>query len=57
MLVQYSQQKQEAVSLTGQFAGFWRYRIGNYRLLVQIDDETVTIIAISILHRSIVYKK
>lgn len=43
--------------LTGNLKGQWRYRIGNYRLLVEIRDEELVIVAIDINHRSRVYKK
>jgi mRNA interferase RelE/StbE len=26
-------------ALTGEMAGFWRYRVGDYRLICSIDDE------------------
>ena len=35
--------------------GYWRYRIGDYRLLAEIRDRELIIIAIGIAHRSIVY--
>ena len=37
--------------------GYWRYRVGNYRIIAEIMDEELTIIAVSIAHRSDVYKK
>lgn len=42
-------------SLTGQFAGYWRYRIGDYRALVEIRDDDLVIIAITLGHRSGIY--
>lgn len=43
-------------ALTGNFAGLWRYRIGDYRLICQFKDNQLTIIAISIGHRREVYR-
>lgn len=43
-------------ALTGNFKGYWRYRIGIYRLLVKIVDNECIIIAIDIDHRSVIYK-
>lgn len=43
-------------ALTGNFKGYWRYRIGSYRLLVKIVDNECIIIAIDIDHRSVIYK-
>ncbi len=36
-------------------AGFWRYRIGDYRILCKIEDEHLVIVAVSVGHRSDVY--
>lgn len=43
-------------ALTGDLKGLWRYRIGDYRLLVDIDDFELVIIAIDIGHRKEIYK-
>ena len=42
--------------LSGNLKGWWRYRIGNYRLLVEIKGEELVIVAIEISHRSQVYQ-
>lgn len=42
-------------SLTGDLAGYWRYRIGDYRVLVEIRDAELVIIAITLDHRSGIY--
>ncbi len=44
-------------SLKGDKSGIWRYRIGNYRVLCDIDDGALIILAIEIGHRSEVYKR
>jgi mRNA interferase RelE/StbE len=36
-------------------AGFWRYRVGDYRILCKIEDEQLVIVAVSVAHRSMVY--
>lgn len=41
--------------LTGDLAGYWRYRIGDYRVLVEVRDADLVIIAITLGHRSGVY--
>lgn len=43
-------------SLKGPLGAFWRYRIGDYRLICSIQDETVTILVVRIGHRGDVYK-
>jgi mRNA interferase RelE/StbE len=39
------------------FAGLWRYRVGDYRILVDIRDEIVTVIVVGIGHRGEVYRQ
>lgn len=41
--------------LTANRSGQWRYRIGDYRLLAQIEDEVVTILVLNIGHRRDIY--
>ena len=42
--------------LTANRKGQWRYRIGDYRLICVIEDDRLVILALSIDHRSEVYK-
>ncbi len=37
--------------------GVWRYRVGEYRLICEIHDDKLTIVAIHVGHRQNVYKK
>lgn len=43
-------------ALIGNKKGLWRYRVGNYRILCNIDDEQITILVVDIGHRSEIYK-
>ena len=43
-------------SLTGNKQGLWRYRIGNYRVIVDISDTNCGIIAVEVGHRKFIYK-
>jgi mRNA interferase RelE/StbE len=43
-------------ALQGQLKKFWKYRIGDYRLLCSIEDKTVTILVLRVDHRREVYK-
>ena len=38
------------------FAGLWRYRSGDYRILCEIQDEKITILVVLVGHRKEVYK-
>ena len=44
-------------SLSGNLKGFWRYRIGSYRILAEIQDDIVLIEIIDVGHRREVYKR
>jgi len=44
-------------ALTGDHTGEWRYRVGNYRILCEIHDEEVTILALNVIHRSRAYRR
>ena len=43
--------------LSGNLKGWWRYRVGNYRILAEIHDTELIIIAIEVDHRSRIYSK
>lgn len=43
-------------SLTGNKSGYWRYRIGDYRLICEINDNELVVLTITIGHRSKVYE-
>ncbi|HFI0238037.1 TPA: type II toxin-antitoxin system RelE/ParE family toxin [Streptococcus suis] len=43
-------------ALTGQLSHLWRYRVGNYRILAEIHDNTITIEVVKIGHRRDIYK-
>jgi mRNA interferase RelE/StbE len=42
--------------LQANLSGLWRYRVGDYRIVAEIQDAVVTILILSIKHRSIVYR-
>lgn len=41
--------------LTANRSGQWRYRIGDYRLICQIDDGRLIILALTVGHRRDIY--
>ena len=43
-------------SLAGNLSGFWRYRVGDYRIICDIVDNEITIYILDISHRSKSYK-
>jgi mRNA interferase RelE/StbE len=42
--------------LTGDQSGYWRYRVGDYRILVEIHDRELVVLAIEVGHRSMIYR-
>lgn len=42
-------------ALTGDMAGLWRYRIGDYRLICSIDRGKLVIYLLEVGHRSNIY--
>ena len=48
--------RQRGKGLTANRSGQWRYRIGDYRLICQIQDALLVILALSVGHRSTIYK-
>lgn len=42
--------------LTGELAGLWRWRIGNYRVIARIEDERITILVVRVAHRRQAYR-
>lgn len=42
--------------LTANRSGQWRYRVGDYRILANINDAEITILVISVGHRRDVYE-
>ena len=41
--------------LKGNKAGIWRYRVGNYRILCQIEDRALIVLVIAVGHRKDIY--
>ena len=42
-------------SLAGNLSGLWKYRIGDFRVIAEIQDERLIILVIRVGHRSKVY--
>lgn len=42
--------------LHGDKKGLWRYRVGDYRLICDIQDQRVTILLLTVGHRKEVYR-
>lgn len=42
--------------LVGEHSGYWRWRIGDYRVIARIEDERVLILVVRVGHRREVYR-
>lgn len=42
-------------ALSGPLAGYWRYRVGDYRVICEIEDDQVRVLVVWVAHRSRVY--
>ena len=43
-------------SLSGNKAGLWRYRVGNYRVICKIEDDILVVFVIGVGHRKESYE-
>lgn len=43
-------------AMIGNWTGFWRYRIGDYRVICRIEDALVTVFVIEVGHRREIYR-
>ena len=44
-------------ALQGELKKFWKYRVGDYRLICSIEDKIVTVLVLRVDHRRQIYKK
>lgn len=47
--------KQHGKGLKGNLKQYWRYRVGNYRIICEIKDGELIVLALKVGHRSDVY--
>ena len=52
-IVEYLRQVE---ALSGPLAGLWRYRVGDWRIVVDIDDGRLVVVALDVDHRSRIYR-
>lgn len=48
--------RKQGKALQGELAEFWRYRVGHYRLVCEIQDERLLVLVVRIAHRRQVYQ-
>ena len=47
--------RQRGKALSGNRAGFWRWRFGDYRVIALIEDHKLVIVVVAVGHRREVY--
>lgn len=55
-LVSSSDPRQHGHALKGNLKGLWSYRVGDYRLIAEIEEDILTIFILDIGHRREIYK-
>lgn len=48
--------RQRGKALTGSLKGLWRYRVGDYRIVVRIFDERLVVLVLTLAHRREIYR-
>lgn len=43
-------------ALAGEWTGYWKYRVGDWRLIAQINDSEIIIMIVRIGHRGAIYR-
>ncbi|WP_237186905.1 type II toxin-antitoxin system RelE family toxin [Rothia nasimurium] len=55
-VVQLDNPRDRGKALTADKIGLWRYRVGNFRVLVKFEDQQMQVIALDVGHRSTIYR-
>lgn len=56
-LMKSANPRQFGEPLKGNMQSFWRYRVGDYRLICSVEDKVLTVIIFRVKHRKEVYKE
>lgn len=56
-LAELDDPRDRAKPMTGPLVGLWRYRVGDWRIVVDIHHARYVVIALDIDHRSTIYKR
>ena len=55
-LRQYSNPRSIGEALSGPWSGYWKYRVGDYRIVCQIVDQRLVVVVVKIGNRREVYR-
>jgi mRNA interferase RelE/StbE len=48
--------RDRGIAMAGDWAGYWRYRIGDYRVIARIEDRRMVIVVVALGHRREIYR-
>ena len=43
-------------ALVGGMSGLWRWRVGDYRIIAEIQDDILTVMVVDVSHRGEIYR-
>lgn len=55
-LIDTNDPRQHGKGLTANRSGQWRYRVGDYRILAEIQEDNLVILVVEVGHRKNIYK-
>lgn len=56
LLLETDNPRQRGKPLTANLAGCWRYRVGDYRVVCEIEDHQLMVLVVRVAHRRDVYR-
>lgn len=56
-IAQLDDPRSRGKALVGNLAGLWRYRVGDYRVVCDIEDGVLVILVVDVAHRREVYRR
>jgi mRNA interferase RelE/StbE len=48
--------RQRGKGLTANMAGLWRYRVGDHRVICQLEDDRLLVLVVRVAHRGEAYR-
>lgn len=55
-VIQSQKPRLQGKALKGEYTGLWRYRVGNYRIICDIQVECLVVLVVQIIHRKKDYR-
>ena len=55
LLISCGDPRQRGKALTANWAGLWRYRVGDHRVICQLEDDRLLVLVVRVAHRAEAY--